>query len=246
VKHRSLRSYPTLILLAVVAILVIIAVLAESGSLAFVQFLLPGPPKYGWLEFGPHAQTRVLVRMDGEAVTLIHYADGKPTGRRERFRHRSECKNVTIPDPDGKTSYVITRMSGTVVRDGLATELFVGVDINGPLSYRQYADLGQLAENPETAPCAFFHGPLAIEVRKANFEIPSALSLKRGGTPTEFFVNIGTFDARKHCWTVVRTHTDENQPEFTREIYPFVDIEFPGKKEGEPSIKRRYALDEFC
>jgi len=89
-------------------------------------------PQYCWLVFGPEGNVRFLVCLMGEAVSLDQYANGEPTGRKERFRDRSECKGFTIADPDERTCYVITGMSGTITRTGVPTELFVDVDVEFP------------------------------------------------------------------------------------------------------------------
>src|SRR5262249_13275157 len=67
-------------------------------------------PQYGWLVFGPDAKVRVLVCLDGQAVSLTHYINGQPTGRKERFRDLLDLKEVAVIDPDKRTSYVITGM----------------------------------------------------------------------------------------------------------------------------------------
>jgi hypothetical protein len=227
----------------VFCVAVSLMVLAGIGGFLFFPW---HEPEYCWLLFGPDAKVRVLVRLEGETVSLDHYANGKPTGRKEHFRNRSECENITLADPDGKTSYVITRMSGSVVKAGVPTELFVHVDINGSVNYRQYCDIMEMTDDPETARLAHFHGPLTVEVRKLYWKIPPGLCLQRGNKPTDIFVNIGTMDAEKGCWVVVRTHDEKNRPAFPKGVHPFVDVEFPPKKEADPSIHRRYPLEAVC
>jgi len=220
----------------------VVGLLAGIGT----YFLHPQPkPEHAWLVFGPDATVRVLVSLHGEAVTLDHYLDGKPTGRQERFPDRLECKDVTIADPDGKTTYTIAGMSGTVVREGVPTELFTDVDIQGPASYRQYCDL-MMTDNPETARLSHFHGPLVIEAQGLNGKLPPDLSLQRGDKPTELRVNISTMNAEKGCWVVICTQDDKRQPVFRNEVHPFVDVEFPPRQAGGPPITRRYSLDHVC
>jgi hypothetical protein len=201
-------------------------------------------PEYGWLVFGRDAKVRLLVCLDGEAISLTQYANGKPTGRNERFPHPQDLKEVTVSDPDGRTSYAITGISR--VKLGQPAELMVNVHIQGPIDYRQYCDLVGMAGNPEGAPLGHFHGPLTVEAQTINWKLPPKLALQRGSKPTDLRVNAGTMDAQKRCWVVVRIDDDKSQPAFKPGVHPFVDVEFPRKNKSGPPVKRRYALDKVC
>ncbi len=214
------------------------------GIFAYALWSQP-KPEYGWLFFGPDASIRVLVTLYGETVTLDHYFDGKPTGRHERFDHRLECKDVSIADPDGKTTYIITSMSGSVVREQVATEFFANVSIQGPVNYEQYCDLTMTAD-AERASIAHFHGPLVIYAQTSPGKSTPELALKRGEKPTELRVYVGTVDADKGCWVVVRTQDDESNPVFPIAVHPFADIEFPPLHAGVPPVRQRYSLDKLC
>jgi hypothetical protein len=203
-------------------------------------------PVYSWLVFGPDAKVRVLVCLDGEAVSLTHYTNGHPTGRSKRFRDLQDLKEVAVADPDGTTSYVITGMSRINMKSGQATELLVNVDIKGPINYRQYCDLAGMAGNPEGAPLAHFHGPLTVEASTINWKLPPNLCLHRGTKPTDLRAHVGTMDAQKRCWVVVVTHDNKRQPAFPQGVHPFVDVEFPSKAKTAPPIKRRYPLADVC
>jgi hypothetical protein len=230
---------------ALVLALALVALGLVAG-LAASFFRPPPKPEYCWLLFGPRTEVRVLVRLDGEAVSLEHYAGDRPTGRTEQFKDRSECKNITIADPDGKTSYVITRLSGTVAKPGAPSDLMASVDIKGPLEYRQYCDVVAMAADPKAAPVAHFHGPLTVEAQTLFWKLPPGLALHRGGKPTDLRAFVGTMDAKRGCWVVVRTHEGQDLPAFPKGVHPFVDVEFPAKKPGAPPIKKRYPLDQFC
>jgi hypothetical protein len=206
-------------------------------------------PQYCWLVFGPEGKVRVLVRLDGEAVTLEHYVGDRPTGRKERFKHRNDCKDVTIGDPDGKTSYLLTSVSGTVAKPGAPIELFANVTIKGPVAYQQYCDVPQMSDKPQGAPLAHFHGPLTAGPVTVNWKLPPGFALRLGDEPNDVRALVGTMDAAKGCWVVVRSHEgagEKVKSAFPPGTHPFVDVEFPAKKPGDPPVKRRYPLDHFC
>jgi hypothetical protein len=223
--------------------LLLLPVVFLAGMGAYLSDLR-SKPEYGWLVFGPDAKVRVLVCLDGEAVSLSHYANGKPTGRKESFRHLQDVKEVTAADPDGRTSYVITGMSLVTVKK--PAELLVNVHVQGPMDYCQYADLVGMAGDPNLAPLAHFHGPLTVEASTINWKLPPNLSLQRGDKPTHLRAHVGTMDAQKRCWVVVRTHDAKSQPAFPQGVHPFVDVEFPSKNKTTPPIKCRYPLAEVC
>jgi hypothetical protein len=221
------------------------SLLLLTGIAAFI-FVSPDKPQYCWLLFGQNGESRVLVCLKGKAVTLEHYANGKPTGRRDEFRDHAECQNVAVADPDGNTSCVITRLTELEVPAGAHAEIMVRVEIKGPVSYRQYCDVQEMADDPEKAPLSHFHGPLTVEVRKTNYEIHPGLSLKRGDKATDLFAVVGTMDAHQGCWVVVNSQGDDDGRAFPEGVCPVVDVEFPSRREGGPPIRRRYPLDRVC
>jgi hypothetical protein len=204
-------------------------------------------PQYCWLVFGPESQVRILVRVDGDALSLTHFLNGEPSGRRERFRRFPECKDVSLTDPDAKTSYLITRAGRTCDhKPGDPTQILFHVDIKGTLNFRQYCDITALPCEPDSAPLAHFHGPLTVDLYTLDWKPSSEQSLKRGGEPSDLLAKIGTFDRQKHCWVVVRFQEKDAGPStFPKELYPFVDVEFPPKDTNDAPIKRRYPLPDL-
>ncbi len=228
------------------------SVVLLAGIAAFFVYprLKPWEPQYCWFLFGPEANVRVLVCLEGEAISLGHYVNGSFTGQTERFRDRTECANVTIADPDGKNCYIITRISPTIARRETPANLLVHVDIKGPVEYQQYGDV-EMGQDSETAPLAHFHGPLTVEAATISWKLPPGLALQRGDNPIDLRALVGTFDAAKRCWVVVRSEPmfsrpEERRPAFPQGIHPFVDVDFPAKNPSAPPVRRRYALDKFC
>jgi hypothetical protein len=232
--------------------------MAGLGALAIVlTFAIAankGKRKYALLVFGPEAKTRVLVVEDGETLYVDRNGDGDLTGKDERFTlelsgnqppHATlrDC-NIEILDADQKTRYVITSIS---IRPEPADDeaggerhMMVNVDIKGEVSYRQYCD-AKLAEKRDNAAIAHFHGPLTIEPRTINWKLTPELSrLPIGDSPGDIFAVVGTLDAKRGCWAVVRS---EDLP---KDLHPVVEIEYPTKNAAAASIKKRCQLKERC
>lgn len=225
----------------------VVALLFLGGYVLSVQ-LRPANAEYAWLVFGPKAKVRVLVTVAGDAISLRHYEREEPTGREEQFKEQEQPSEITLADADGVTSYVIRsiRISRKDAKKGTPTELLVNVEIKGPVKYRQYSDAPKMASELKTAPVSHFHGPLTIGPVTINWKIPSDLALRRGEKGTDLRVFIGTMDAKRGCWVVVKVHESLDKCLFPNDVRPVADIEFPSKKMGDPPIKRRFTLDRFC
>jgi hypothetical protein len=215
----------------------------------------PRPPVYAWLAFGPKQTVRVLVCLEGKAVTLEPRAADKPVGPKKRFDRLGDCKNVTFPDPDGKTSYVIKSIDelGLVTRLGKA--LGVSVEVRGPLAYHQ-ACIIQMAARPERARVAHFQAPLTIvPTEKMSADLfgaliwkrPTGLVASKGAKPLDLAVTIRNQNTQRGCYVVLCT-TDETGRNclFPKGARPVADVEFPAARPGGPPIRKRYVLDQFC
>jgi hypothetical protein len=225
-----------------------VALTALVGYVVSVQ-RRPSHAGYAWLVFGPEAQVRVLVSVAGDTITLQRFAGELPIGPKEQFKDRGQPLEISLEDPDGVTSYVIRKCASPATggpREGTPEELFVNVEVRGPVTYRQYCDIPTMARELEKAPVSHFHGPLAIGPTTVNWEIPSDLALCRGEEGTDLRAFIGTMDAARGCWVVVKTHQDADTCSFPGGVRPVADVEFPAKQSGAPPIKRRYVLDQFC
>jgi hypothetical protein len=201
-------------------------------------------PKYALLLFGPEAAVRVWVVLDGETIYLDRNADGDLTGTTKRFAKDSDCKDIEIADPDGKTRYLIKGVSHFTEGKPETTQLMVSVTIQGPITYQQYCDVA-VQDSPQKANLAHFHGPLTMEPRKISWKLPPKLALRSGENPVDLPGNVGTMNEKYGCWVVVRTHNSKGGT-FPKEIFPVVDVEFPPKTPGGAVIKKRYPLAEFC
>jgi len=245
-------------LLTALSVLLVAAVPASAVDYAKIERRLTkepayksGSPKYALLLFGREAKVRSWLVLDGETAYLDRNGDGDLTAKRERFAKLSDCKDVEIADPDGKTRYVITSIGTYPAKEGgPQSQLSVSVDIKGPVEYRQYCDT-ELRDTPKKAAVAHFHGPLTVGPRTIAWKLPPRLALKTGDDPTDLPALIGTMNAEHGCWVVVRTHNysakeKEDKAAFPAGVRPVVEIAFPPKKAGAAAVKRRYKLDKFC
>jgi hypothetical protein len=204
-----------------------------------------GSPEYALLLFGPEARLRVWLVLDGEGLYLDRDGDGDLTGKDEHFAKVSDCRNVTLADPDGKTSYVITHVSTFRDEESKRHSVLVNVDVKGPAKYRQYCDV-EVVKDRAKARIAHFHGPLTAGPATVLWKVPEALVLRKGDKPTDLNLVIGTMDAANGCWTVVRTHGVKEASAFPEGVVPEVEVTFPPAKPGAPAVTKRYALDKFC
>jgi hypothetical protein len=199
-------------------------------------------PKYALLVFGPEAKLRVWIVTDGETVYVDRNGDGDLTDLKERFAKRDECRNIELADPDGETHYVITSIGE--YEDSGRQHLMVNVDVKGTHPYQQYCD-AKLAARPGDAPISHFHGPLIMGVRTINWKLPPELALHTGDIPADLNATLGTMDAERGCWVVVRSEpADGFSP--GKDVHPAVEVEFPAKAADGPTIKKRYLLEKRC
>lgn len=226
-------------------------VLAASVAAGVVTYLASGRPHaprhHGVLVFGPEAAVRVRVAVDGDGVQLDLDGDGRFAGAAERFASADAVKDVSIADPDGVTTYLLSRLSvqDEALPDGRRVRVLTPwVEVRGPVSYQQYGCLF-LTPPPAEAPVAHFHGPLEARPEEVLWELPPGLKLKAGGKPTDLRMLVGTMDAARGCWVVVATH-ERDRCAFPAGVRPTVAVEFPPKAPGGPPVRRTYPLDGFC
>jgi hypothetical protein len=214
----------------------------------------PEPAFYCRLAFGPEGKVGVLVCWQGESLVLQRRSGGKQAVKTDRFARLPDCKDVTVHDPDGKTTYIIRSVEDLkLVRDldkGLALE----VEVKGPLAYRQGAFV-RLARSAARAPTVRFHAPLTIgpaqNIKRTFFGIlvwrtPANLALTRDA-PAELFVTIRNRSQQPDSQVVVVTSDPTGKKcLFPDKVRPVAEVEFPPGKAGGKPIRRRYTLTSFC
>src|SRR5262249_45403497 len=215
---------------------------------------------------------RALVRVADEEVSMDRDGDGKFDGKGERFKSEKDCKDVVIADPDGKTSYVITYVHALHTTPP-EKFLAVRVHVRGPLDYPQecivkMADDRKAAPSAHFhGPLSVAPKTCSIENRASRLvgsellgaALPDSLkrlacktlltestlpkSLTRKGEPSNLDAGIVTEGEGSFVAVVSPDDKERETSPFPKGVQPFVDVEFPAKKQGDPPIKKRYPLD---
>jgi RNA polymerase sigma factor (sigma-70 family) len=231
--------------------------------------------RYCWLVFGPKGKVRALVRLAGDEVSIDRNGDGK-FGKGERFKSEKDVKDVVIAGPDRKTSYAITQVhvlhttppekflevrvrvrgernypqsclvqmaSG---RKGAPEAHFDGALTVAPKRWRIVNRASHLAENELVNV-----GPLLPQFLKrlAGKTIITETVLPRSlksGEPTVLEVVVVTEGEGSFVAVCSPDNKERTTSPFAKGTHPVADVEFPAKKPGDPPIRKRYALDQFC
>jgi hypothetical protein len=202
-------------------------------------------PLYSLLVFGPTAQTRVWLILDGTDLYVDTDGNGDLTAAGKCFpRDGADFKPFEIKDRDGKERYMITSI-GVFRTEKEPAVLMANVEIAG--KYKQYSDSAPAARLRD-APISHFHGPLQLGLRARNWVCHE--KLVAGAKTGELFAWIGTFDKANGCWVVVSNtvidRPDKQRKDFPTDIHPVVEVEFPPKQPGGKPIRERYELRERC
>lgn len=201
-------------------------------------------PLHALLVFGREGKITIEVQLRGNAVWVDKNSDGR-FDRAEKFANQDDIKDIEIRDPDGITTYVIDGIGFWKETASSPPSLDANVRIQGSATYRQYCDAAMKPTNQPPA-MAHFHGPLSIGATTINWQVSPRLALRSGDKPTDLGALIGTMNAEKGCWTVIRVHDHEDHWLLPEGAFPVVDVEFPAKTPGDPPIKRRFPLEGFC
>jgi hypothetical protein len=221
--------------------LLVLFFFASAITHAVAPPILPPAGGQAMLHFGhgPKAALKCLVIVNDNEIRFDANGDGKFTA--SEICKLREWKKIELADPDGKTRYLINSISP--YKEKTTTRVMANVEIKGSLAYRQYCDLGMVGDRQKPF-VAHFHGPLAAYPRTMNWELPAAVNIKKGETPSDVYLVVGTMDADRGCWVVVNSHIGD-KCQFG-DLRPEVEIEFPVKTVGEVPLKKRYTLEKFC
>jgi hypothetical protein len=224
-------------------ILIALVIVGLIGAVVTWHWASRPKPLYGHIVLGPDSRIRVRFIVCGLDLYLDGNEDDVPQW--SEFVGQVEIESpIERTDPVRSTRYVI---SGALmymphaVSAARPQELNLDVKILGPATYRQRGG-PILSESPHKAGVARFHGPLAMRVRMND------LRLIAGPTPTRMHVEVSTYQPEVGGWAAVCSNRPGNRARyaFPPQVAPIVEIDFPAKTAGAPSIRRQFLLNENC
>lgn len=225
------------------AFVVLTALAALVGSAERDQRLRKEPayrsraPKYHLLAFGPQAETRVWLVLDGEVLYVDRNGNGDLTEEPERVTGDGNVFQVgDIPARDSRTRYAqlkVQRLDPTRPGQGLRCVVFVEV----PGKYRQFGVVS-FAGRPQDASVLHFDGPLTMGLID-----PAGQVFARGDKATELTAWIGTPVLGKEKGDAACVEHGQGVP---TDVHPVAEIEFPGQDAGARPITVKAVLSQRC
>jgi hypothetical protein len=208
-------------------------------------------PRYCLLVFGPKADYRVWLVLDGNTLYVDRNGNGDLTeaeeSTRPQERHTDPCsfKPVTIQGPDGKAeeNLEFVLFGWFDYTAGKATpEVFPAVfvswkgrhfgswgDENGPCLW---------GRKPQEAPVLHVDGPLQM-----GFETRAEYALTRKGNGQfELSIGVGTKGLGKGAFV----HLSYAKDAIPKDVHPTAVLEFPSKTSGDPPVRVRVVLKQRC
>lgn len=208
-------------------------------------------PRYCLLVFGPRADYRVWLVLDGGTLRVDRDADGDLTEAGESTTPEAadtdpaSFKPITILRPDGKSEEKLE---------------FV---LSGWFDYRKGEPLPEFSPwvfvlwggrwfgswGDETGPCVWGTTPQDAPVLHAGgplqmgFETRAEYALKRTGDGVyELSVGVGTRGLGKGAFV----HLSYAKDAIPTDVYPTAELEFPSKTPGGPPVRVRAVLKKRC
>jgi hypothetical protein len=199
-------------------------------------------PKYCLLVFGHEAKTRVWVVLDGDVLYVDRNGNGDLTEQGEAVK---PTPWLTIPGPDDPGQKYRLFKAGEVRE--------AGAKVKHSLTFREERRWGRsgysaevlvrgrheqvayflATEAPGGAPVAWFNGPLTVHPYGAN------QTLGRNAEPSTISFAVGTPG-------LATTTTIAYDGVIPNGALPVAEIEFPGRRLGDPPVKKRLRFDHRC
>ncbi|HEV3258344.1 MAG TPA: sigma-70 family RNA polymerase sigma factor [Gemmataceae bacterium] len=233
-------------------------------------------PRYCRLVFGPKSRVRALVRLDGEEVSIDRNGDGKfGKGERFKPEKDCKDVVIRDPDgktsyvityvhvlhvvPPETFLEVRVHIRGPlrypqvcIIQMGYKAKGAPEAHFDGPLTiapqgWRIAYRASRLLEN-ELVDVEFLLPQSLKQLAGKQMGSVSMLprSLKRTGQPTDLSACIITEGENGFVAVCSPDDKDRDTSPFRKGVHPFVDVEFPAKKQGDRPVKKRYPLDQFC
>jgi hypothetical protein len=208
-------------------------------------------PRYCLLVFGPKADYRVWLVLDGDTLYVDRNGNGNLTESGEltspQGRNTDPCsfKPITILEPDGKTEEKLRfALYGwfdyRAGKDTPSVSLAVFVSWKG----RQFGSWGDQTgpciwgRQPQDAPVLHIDGPLQM-----GFEVPAEFALERKGDG-QFELNVGV--GTKGLGRGAFVHLSYANDAIPDDVFPTAVLEFPSKTPGGPPVEVRAVLKRRC
>jgi hypothetical protein len=184
-----------------------------------------GKPRYALLVFGPKAQTRVWLILDGDTLYVDRNGNGDLTEEGKRVLCKERASGFSGNKPAKQLRYevgeIIERGAARHARVQLARTLREGGEevlliVENPGGCTQHATLGEWAGGRRDAPVRHFNGPLRMGLEKAVFV--------RGERPTNLRAFVGT-PCPAEAWVYV-----SHEKGIPAGVHPIAEVAFPPNK----------------
>jgi hypothetical protein len=207
--------------------------------------------KYALLVFGPEADYRVWLVLDGDTLYVDRNGNGdltesgESTGPAETNTDPCSFKPITVLHPEGKTEEELTfALYGWFDhKEGKETDRFspsVSVWWKGRWfgSWGDETGRCEWGRTPKDAPVLHIDGPLQM-----GFEVPAEYALEpKGGGKFELKVGVGTKGLGKGAFV----HLSYAKDAIPKDVYPTAVLDFPNKAPGGPPVRVRAVLKQRC
>jgi hypothetical protein len=207
--------------------------------------------RYCLLVFGPKADYRVWLVLDGETLHVDRNGNGdlteagESTGPQGRNTDPCSFKPVAILAPDGKTEEKLEfALYGwfdyTAGKDSPQVSQYVSVTWKGRCFGSWGDETGECiwGRKPQDAPILHIDGPLQM-----GFEVHASNALERKGDG-EFELNVGV--GTKGLGKGAFLHLCYANDAIPKDLYPTALLEFPSKTPGGPPVLVRAVLKKRC
>jgi hypothetical protein len=207
-------------------------------------------PRYCLLVFGPRADYRVWLVLDGDTLYVDRNGSGDLTEPGESTapekRNTDPCsfKPVTIRTPDGKAEELEFALYGWFDHAAGKDTPQVSPSVSVTWKGRWFGSWGDetgpcvWGRKPQDAPVLHVGGPLRM-----GFEVPAESALERKGDGQfELKVGVGTKGLGKGAFV----HLSYAKGAIPEGVFPTADLEFPSKTPGAPPVRVQAVLKQRC
>jgi len=212
-------------------------------------------PRYALLVFGPKAETRMWLVIDGKTLYVDRNGNGDLTEEGEQVSaekiDRLEFRVGGLFEADGKTKHSTLTVSqyphiqlGKLVNTVSVTEVFGGLaqTTNGE-------DGCSFDVSAKDAPIIHFNGPLTLRIkwvlvnRRGRLELlkEAPFRLETGDKLSQLHVQVGSPGVGHGSFAALAV-----EKWFPVDLHPLVEISAPSKDDPKKTVKTNFILKERC